>query len=214
MNSDKSKQQDLKSFIINHSTRLKLPRGQSIYFPGDIDKNIYYIEQGKIKFVIQSFEGDEKMLFSLKEGQVFNEDALIGTKEIDVHAFCDEDSVLLSIDCSMFNRLRARADFMELVLENCIYKQSILRKEVECISFLNCKDRILRVFVESCDTLNLIEGQWYCLNKKYTHQELAGIIGANRVTVSKLIMELCECGKIRTVNRKIQIHKKVINSLL
>ena len=48
------------------------------------------------------------------------------------------------------------------------------------------------------------------MKKRYTHQDLASIIGANRVTVSKMIGELCEECQIRCLNRKIQVNRKAL----
>ena len=50
------------------------------------------------------------------------------------------------------------------------------------------------------------ESGWYELKVKYTHYELGVIVGAARVTVSKILVELMNEGIIRSVNRKIQFN--------
>ena len=44
------------------------------------------------------------------------------------------------------------------------------------------------------------------MNVSYTQYELSTIVGGARVTVSKLISELCAEGFIRMLNHKLQIN--------
>ena len=63
-------------------------------------------------------------------------------------------------------------------------KSQRMRQEIENLSFMSCKQRLMKIF--------------------------AGIIGANRVTVSRRITELCEEKKLRNLNRRIQIHRDMV----
>ena len=51
----------------------------------------------------------------------------------------------------------------------------------------------------------MIDGGWYDLKLNYTQYEISTIVGGARVTISKLINELCAEGFIRVLNRKTQI---------
>ena len=53
----------------------------------------------------------------------------------------------------------------------------------------------------------LIDGGWYKLKVHYTQYELSTIIGGARVTISKLINELCDEGFIRMLNRNVQVNQ-------
>ena len=60
-----------------------------------------------------------------------------------------------------------------------------------------CKDRLKRLYCSTADTSRVIDGGWYDLKINYTQYEISTIIAAARVTVSKLINELCTEGFIR-----------------
>ena len=79
--------------------------------------------------------------------------------------------------------------------------RAILKK---CAS--SCKDRLRRLYCSTADTSRVIDGQWYDLKLNYTQYEISTIVGGARVTITKLINELCAEGFIRVLNRKTQIN--------
>ncbi|MDD6315634.1 MAG: helix-turn-helix domain-containing protein, partial [Clostridia bacterium] len=58
------------------------------------------------------------------------------------------------------------------------------------------------------------DGKWYGLASKLTHNELAAIVGSARVTISKLINELCDDGFIRIINRRAQVNMAAYEKFL
>ena len=81
-----------------------------------------------------------------------------------------------------------------------------MRHEIENLTFNSCKDRLKRLFCSTADPDKLIDGGWYNLKVYYTQYELSTIIGGARVTISKLVNELCDEGFIRMLNRNIQVN--------
>ena len=96
--------------------------------------------------------------------------------------------------------------FRDVILRSCAKKLLIMRHEIENLTFNSCKDRLKRLFCSTADTSRLEEGAWYSLKVHYTQYEISTIVGGARVTVSKLINELCLEGFIRMLNRNIQIN--------
>ena len=71
------------------------------------------------------------------------------------------------------------------------------------------KERLLKLFYVAADRTKLIDGQWYNQQIRYTQSDMSTIIGSSRITVSKLLGELCDEGFIRMLNRNIQINARV-----
>jgi len=82
----------------------------------------------------------------------------------------------------------------------------ILRYEIENLTFNSCKNRIKRFYAASVDKTHVTDEGWYNVKVHSTHYELGIIVGAARVTVSKLINELCEEKFIRVINRNVQVN--------
>lgn len=192
------------------ATELELPKGQTIHIPGSQDSSLYYIVKGMVRFVLNSYDGNEKILYILGPETFFNEETLYAPHEIPAHVYCEEGCILWKIDSSVHKELLENPCFIQAVFECMVRKNDRMRREIENISFMSCKQRILQIFANECNKDCLYDQNWYDTGRRYTHQDLASIIGANRVTVSKLITELCEENQLRSLNRKIQIHKQAV----
>lgn len=203
----KGERTPVRELIRTCSTEIELPFGQIIHFPGTKDSSLYYIVSGSVRFIKNSFNGDEKILYVLGADNFFNEEILFGSHEIVSYLVCNENCVLWKIDSSLHGKLLENQEFVRAVCRGMTRKSDFLCHEVEQISFMSCKERILRTFAGECDKGCLYDSEWYSVSRQYTHQELASMIGANRVTVSRLISELCAENKLRSINRKIQIHR-------
>ena len=53
----------VRELIRDCSTQIELPKGQMIHFPGTRDSSIYYIVRGTVRFVLNSYDGNEKILY-------------------------------------------------------------------------------------------------------------------------------------------------------
>lgn len=95
--------------------------------------------------------------------------------------------------------------FRSTILQCLTFKTLILRNEIENISFYSVKERIKRLFLAAAEE-KPTEGHWHSLKIAYTHAMLGSIVGASRVTISKVFNELRLEGFLRTVNNRIQIH--------
>lgn len=198
--------------ICRCSTQIEVPKGQIIHVAGTRDNSIYYIAKGSVRFVCNSMEGNEKTLYILGENNFFNEEILFQPYEIAVDAICNEACALWKIDSYVHQELLKDQEFVREICRGVIRKKELLQKEIRDISFLSCKQRILRILADGCDREHPYERNWYDVKQRYTHQELASLIGANRVTVSKLMAELCEEKKIRSMGRRVQVHCDVADS--
>lgn len=199
----------MRELIRRCSTQIEVPKGQIIHVAGTTDSSVYYIAKGTVRFVCNSAEGNEKILYILGENHFFNEDILFQPSEIAMDAVCNEDCSLWKIDSYVHEELLKHQEFVQEICRGMIWKKKLLQKEIEDISFMSCKQRLLQILAGECDREHICEQNWYEVRRRYTHQELASMIGANRVTVSKLIAELYEENKLRRVERNVQVHRDV-----
>lgn len=204
----------MKDLIRGCSTQIQIPKGQIIHVAGTKDSSLYYIARGSVRFVCNSADGNEKILYILGQGHFFNEEILFHPQEIAMDAVCNEDCCLWKIDSYVHGELLGNREFLQEICREVIRKKEILKQEIEDISFMSCKQRILQILARECDREQVFEQDWYDIKRRYTHQEIASMIGANRVTVSKLIAELYEEKKLRSVGRRVLVHRGVADGAL
>jgi CRP/FNR family cyclic AMP-dependent transcriptional regulator len=99
--------------------------------------------------------------------------------------------------------------FANYIVRNCCSKLLILRYEIENLTFNSCKNRIKRFYAASVDTTHITDEGWYNVKVHSTQYELGIIVGAARVTVSKLMNELCDEKFLRVINRNVQVNAKL-----
>lgn len=184
-----------------------LPAGYLLYSPGDEKKCFYYLAKGTIRHFILDSLGNEKTLYLLASGWFFGECALVLKQQNCVFAETTSEVVVYRISYKNFQKLTDSSKlFTTIILENAIRKLLILTKEVGLLSLSSSKDRLRECIVSLADTTNCIDGNWYNLRQRYTQNEIGTLIGASRVTVSKMLSELCDEKFIRIVNRDIQLN--------
>lgn len=186
-----------------------IPAKEIINSPGDFIDGLYYIYSGRTKNYIMNADGIEKVLYTLSEGWLFGEGIGKFSSETTIFSAAVEDTEIWRLSYQQNQQLlREQPEYTQLLLRCVTYKQIYLRYEVENLCFNSCKERLKRAICTEVDQSTLIDSAWYELNHQYSHYELSILISSARVTVSKLLSELCNDNFIGVLNRKIQVNAK------
>ena len=149
---------------------------------------------------------EDKLLYHLTPGRVFCNLAHSEGKLFPTRAIALEKVVVLRVPRAKYLELMHSDPAFALAMLDmqCDYDEYLLC-ELHNLSFNSCKLRLMRIYCSQIDPKRVEDGKWYSLRSKLTHNELAAIVGSARVTISKLINELCEDGFIRIINRRAQV---------
>lgn len=205
----------LETVIESYSERIFVPAKQVISRPGDMTGYIYYLKEGSTQHHIVSFDGSEKLLYTLRPGWLFGETPFYLNLPTNLNSTAKEDSVLFKIPRDVCREVLIEdSRFVALLIRCYSYKLLTLRYEVENLSFNSCKVRLKRLFCASVDTEHLIDRDWYPLKVRYTQYEMETIVGSTRVNINKTMGMLAEEGFIRTINRKVQVNATMYRQYL
>ena len=194
-----------------------LHAGDVYLSPGDPIHYVAYVAEGVTSHYMFGSNGREKVLYRLGRGWFFSEGIFLNTGDnVELatrYAIAECDTLLYLMDYNNFMALLQNITFAQAVLCSTVEKSTILRHEVESVTFDSTLDR-LKSLLQSCANPGAVEdGKWCNLSVDWTHQDIAAIIGVNRVTVSRFIAELKQDGFLRQINGRIQIHKEYLISL-
>ena len=202
---------DLRRLIQENSIVRKLRAGEYYLSPGDPIYYVAYVAKGVTSHYMFSANGREKVMYRLGAGWFFSEGIFYNEKDaIEVatrSAIAEEETVLWLLDREHFIKLLGNRQFVEAVLHSTVEKCTILRYEIESLTFDSTSDRLKKLLLSCVDNGHLNDGNWYDLCVEWTHQNIAAVMGINRVTVSRFIAELKNEGFLRMVNGHIQISK-------
>ena len=201
---------ELEQFIKQNGTIIQLAPKTVFCKIGERIGGVYYIAEGRTSHYIIGQNGGEKLLYTLSKGWFFGEAINILNEASTVISKADTPTTLYRLDHDTFLRLTDEsALFRNAVLLESAKKTLIMRHEIENITFNSYKDRLLKLFLVAADRSELVDGRWYNQRVHYTQSDLSTIIGSSRITVSKLLNELCEEGVIRMLNRRIQVSARL-----
>ncbi|MEW4411678.1 Crp/Fnr family transcriptional regulator [Clostridium sp. AN503] len=202
-------QKELEELIRLHSEVITYNARKIFLEPGDIMNGVYYVAEGRTRHYMVSMDGTEKILYTLAAGWFYGETPCSLSEPTGLYSSTETKTTLYCIPLREYDRLIGENKlFRDAILHSYSKKLLILRHEVENLAFNSCKDRLKRLFCSVADTEQEIDNGWFQLKIHYTQYELSTIVGGARVTVSKLINELCDEGFIRILNRNIQISVK------
>jgi CRP/FNR family cyclic AMP-dependent transcriptional regulator len=178
---------------------------------GEVLDGVYYIHKGRTKHYILGEDGSEKILYCLSSGWFFGETPCFTNNPTGLISETMETSEIWIIPQSSFMRLfDDHKQFRDAIAECMARKTLIIRTEIENLTFNSVKVRILSFLCTCADTSRKIDNEWYCLKLNPTQYEISTFVGSARVTTSRLMNELCEEGKIRLLNRKIQVSRSAV----
>jgi len=172
---------------------------------GDDTNSIFILIEGEMRVYVEDEQGKQLTLRILKSGDSFGEVALIGN-------FPRTASVMTLTDCvvAAFSRdkyLSFLEQHPEILLALARTLANLVRDTTEELSNIALSDvygrvtYIMEKYAVETDDRRLVP--------KFTHREIAGMIGSSREMVSKILKELEKGSYISTTDKHFVINKNL-----
>ena len=171
-----------KDKFFNHAKKVSFPKGEILFWQGDLCGGILYITKGILKVYLQNDEGDEIMLYNVEAGEqcVVNTSSTITSTPALGSAVTLDDVEGYMLDTKSVKELMKYSDvYQEYMFSLFALKLTSLATLVEDIKFKPLKERILS-FLKSKKTFKV----------EMTHDKIAQNLGTSRVVVSRILKDL------------------------
>ncbi|MDR0273114.1 MAG: Crp/Fnr family transcriptional regulator [Clostridiales bacterium] len=173
-------------------------KDQIIYTQGDEADYVYILISGKIRIYVGSPNGSEKILAVFSGGSLFGKSAFFDNLPRASSAKALKKSGIILIDKSMMTDIIGNHPQFALdMLEYLSKTIRVFSNQIENISFFAADKRIAMFILDN------LYGESKYVN--CTHDEISGIIGASRVTVSKILREFARLGWVETHYKSIKV---------
>ncbi len=184
-------------------------RRQPIYLPGDLGDAVYLLKSGRVKISRLSPGGKELTLAILEPGEIFGEtDALQGAPRDEV-AEALEDTVLCIVPRSEFEALLQRTPGLALRLTKLIgLRLRRIESRVEDLVFRDVPTRLAHLLLDLARDLGVEDQRGLLLRARFSHRDLANLIGSTRETVSLTLGEFRREGLVETEGRQMIIRNR------
>ena len=175
------------------------PLGQIFHAPNEVGEQLFVLRTGRVRLYKLSPEGRALTLMVLKPVTIFGEMTLVGQWLHDTFAEALSECVIGVIGRDTLRQIIERYPqvaiaFMELMGQ----RLRAMEHKLADIAFKSVPERLASVLL-SLAGVSAGQGQSVVPASavRYTHQQLAEMIGSYRETVTKAIGELREAGIIR-----------------
>ena len=190
---------ELSELVKTYGYRIEVPANTYYIKPGQKLTEITYIASGSTSH----------SMFGLSAGWFLTESLFANEKMFSIaerYTSALTDLVLYKIDANAYNILIEKKVFRDAIIRSLSNKRAFLQRELESVTLECVKERLKNFFVLLSDPASSKDRTWYPLSHYYTHQEIASIIGTNRVTVSRLISELAREDFLRVINKRVELN--------
>jgi CRP/FNR family transcriptional regulator len=176
-------------------------RGESVFMQGDVSDAVYFLCEGRVKVSKISPDGRKLTLDVIGPGEFFGELAISGEKERGTMAEAVTDARGYSIGKNALEKFfHRRPDIAIKMIQLMGNKRLSAETFLEEMIFMDVEARISALFLKYSEN--------GVVKIPLTHQEIADMTGATRVSVSRSIARLRGRGAIETTGDRIKVNFK------
>lgn len=163
-------------------------RGEVVFHQGDAGDALHIVETGRLKVVVYGESASETVLSILGPGESFGELALIDgePRSATVQALEPAETVSVRRD-EFLALLRTHPETNERLLVALVAKIRQLTDTVSDLAFLDLEGRLGKKLLELAGLHGSETGGVAEIEVPLTQEDLAGMVGATRASVNKLL---------------------------
>ena len=183
-----------------------LERGDVLYVPQDGAERLLILKKGRVQVYEVDRGGEEITLSVIEGGAVFGEMALTGQKLEGLYVRAVVPSTVVSLGRDDLEGLimkkpevglRLVRDLAERLHASEARYAGIVGKDVPA--------RLATLILTLVDSEGLVGAESYRIPTRYTHEQLASMIGCKRVAVTRAFSRLKEVGAVQLKERHIVV---------
>jgi len=196
-----------RALLERHAICKKYPRATIIHSPGDLGTMVNFVVSGRVKIYNLSACGKEIIYRFCTPNSFFGIAEIFGGDEREVFAEAVEDTEVLCTDKHYFENLVLRNPALTLsvmrILGNRVRQA---HKAISSFVFCDVRTRLAQLLIKLAQ-INGVENPdgTITLRNRFTHQEMANMIGAIRQTVSENMNHFKRHGYIRVAGERITL---------
>jgi CRP-like cAMP-binding protein len=172
-------------------------RRSLIYLPDEPGQSVLVLARGRVKIKDVTPDGKETILAFIDEGEPFGELALLDDEPRCEYAEAVVDSQVLVIPRDDLLWLMGQRPDVALSVTKLVgLRRRRIENRLRNVLFLPSRERLVRLLQELVETYGVRRGNRYEIGLPLSHQELAGLIGVTRETVTVVLGQLQRDGLI------------------
>jgi CRP-like cAMP-binding protein len=179
------------------TTTRSFAKGEVIYTPGETGEALFLLREGAVQIYRMSPEGRKLVIAQLLPFSFFGEMSCIGQGMYDTFAEVTEDSVIVTMNCAVLNRLLiTRPQVARRILEAFGRRVLEAERQLEDTVFKGIRGRVAALLLREANGDEV---------RGLTHQDIAERLGVYRETATNALNELKAASLIFIGRKRVRI---------
>ena len=181
-------------------------QGQIIYTPEDRSEVLFLLKTGRVRIYRLDPNGDEFTLAIVDAGTVFGEMALTAQRLAGAYAEAMEPAYVCILKSRDIERIvREHPDVGLKMMQVLSERLRLYEDRLEDIGLKSVPARLASLILQLAQSEGIMTSEGPKISTHYTHWQLAAMIGASRVSVTKAFAQLQDGGAVELKRRHIYI---------
>ena len=181
-------------------------KGELIYSPYDRGEALFVIESGRVRLFRSASDGRQVTLAMLDPGSSFGQISVLDDLMHDAYAETMADSVVRVLRVSDLERAIAQHPRVALNLMRSLSERlRTAEDQIESLAFRPVPARLAAKLLELMDRYGRVTPTGIRIDERFTHMQLAEMIGTSRETLTKVLNELRDEGLIDVRERLVWV---------
>ncbi|MFY0544990.1 Crp/Fnr family transcriptional regulator [Brevibacillus sp. H7] len=165
--------------------KMMLQKHETVFHQDQSAAYVYVVLHGRIRLFLTSPAGEEKAIAIIGQNGLLGECSLFDPPHYNSSAITASKVMLLKLPIDTFRKkMETEADIANQVLYFLNSKNRILASHTMQLSFYSATQRICYTLLQLGNTYGKTNGEKRTISVRFTHQELANVVGTSRVTVA------------------------------
>jgi CRP/FNR family cyclic AMP-dependent transcriptional regulator len=184
---------------------VRVGRGQILYAPTAASRIIFVLLEGRVR-LYKIFGGRELTLEIIDAGELFGDVAALAARQRGTYAESLESSRLALVSLDLLRRLVRENPEVGLRLAELLAKRLYeYRERMADVALKKVSARLASLLGRLLETEGVVTREGVGIETRYTHEQLATMIGAKRVAVSRAMARLRKSGAVEVKGRRVYL---------
>ncbi len=178
-------------FLEQRSRVRVFPENSSVYFPREAADTVLVLVEGRIRLYSITPDGKQAILALIEPGELFGELALVGSEVREEFAQAVVTSRVVAIPRDAMETVLLKNANLSLAVTKIVgLRQRRLERRLKNLLFRSNRERLLGLLCELMEQYGRRIDEGLLIDIKLSHQDLAGLIGVTRESVTLALGEL------------------------
>ncbi|MEJ7591213.1 MAG: Crp/Fnr family transcriptional regulator [Planctomycetaceae bacterium] len=190
------------AFLESRARVRVFPKNASVYFPSDAADSVFVLAEGRVRLYSITPDGKQAILAIIEPGELFGELALLGSDDRDEFAQAFANSKVVAIPRESVETVLLRNAELSLAITKLVgLRRKRLERRLRNLLFRSNRERLVGLLCELLEQYGRQIDEGLLIDIKLSHQDLAGLVGITRESVTLTLGEL-QLERLITVGRQ------------